>query len=176
MRTRFFHTSLVTVGIAAVGLLGTGFAFVQGHEKGGETPVDVTKLPAPVQATAKKVFGKLDGLKATQETQRGVVLYEVVGKGAEGMDLTFTCVAGGQVNEVERQIPMNQLPADAAANLQKAFPGATLLSAEEVESHYFEVKLKTDGQEKKVVVGASGAVYMEEEEGEEGEEGEEEGG
>ena len=38
MRSRFFHASFLALGVAALGLLAAGFAYVQEHAKGDETP------------------------------------------------------------------------------------------------------------------------------------------
>jgi uncharacterized membrane protein YkoI len=141
-----------------------------------ETPMDVAKLPAAVQATAKKVFGKLDGLKASQESVNGAPVFEVEGKGADGMDVSFTCPDNGQVYELERGVSVASLPGDAGSKIQQMFPGSTVLSACSVEMHYFEVKLQKDGKTQQVTVGVSGRVYSNEEGEEEGEGEEEEGG
>jgi hypothetical protein len=175
--------TLFTLGIATA----AGFAplsarlhrssVLQDHEGKNETTVEVSKLPAPVQATAKKVFGKLDGLKASQEKEGGSVLFEVEGKGADGMDVSFTCPDNGQIYELEHGIAPSSLPGDAGSKLKQMFPGATVLSACSVEMHYFEVKLQKDGKTSQAMVGVSGRVYQQEgdeegdEEGEEGEEG-----
>ena len=162
---------LFTLGIATVGLSAAYLAPKQAHEEKGETPMEVSKLPAAVQATAKKVFGKLDGLKASQEKMEGSLLFEVEGKGADGMDVSFTCPDNGQIYELERGVAISALPGDASTKIMAMFPGATGVTASSVETHYFEVTLQKDGKTQHAIVGVSGRIYQEE--GEEGEEGEE---
>ena len=143
-------------------------------EGAGEEQIDVAKLPEPVQAAAKHAFGKLDGLEASKESDEGLTLYEINGKGSDGADLSIKCVAGGQVVELERGIPLTGLPGDAAANLKKAFPDGTAVSAEEIEMHFFEVRVTSGGKTEEVRVDASGRVYREERESEEEGRGEDE--
>jgi len=171
---KFRTTHIVAVGLTAALLSTAGLAYRSGRLFGDdETPIDVTKLPAAVQATAKTVFGKLDGLKATQEKNGNTLIFEVEGKGKDGMDVSFTCPENGMVYELEHAVAASALPADATKNLQAKFPGATMVSATAVEMHYFEVKMQKDGKTSHAVVGVSGRVQddEEDEEGEESEEG-----
>lgn len=132
-----------------------------------ETPVEVSALPGPVQATARQVFGKLEGLKAVREREHGEELFEVEGKSADGSMVSILCVSGGQMMELERQIPVSALPAQATPSLLARFPGATIVGAEEIQRHYFEVKIQVGGKTRHAVLSASGRVQGQEQEDEE---------
>ena len=95
-----------------------------------------------------------------------MTLYEINGKGADGLDLSVKCVADGQLVEVEREIPMTGLPAEAQPNLHTLFPDGTVLSAEAIEVHFYEVRVRQGDKTEEVRVNASGRIHRENDEGE----------
>ena len=143
----------------------------EGDEAGeGEESIDPSKLPAAVQATARKTFGTLAGLKASREEDEGSVLYEVEGK-VDGRQISIKCVDNGLVYELERAISAAELPPGATDNLQKMFQGAKLVATNSVEVHYFEAVLEVNGKRHEVAVGVSGRVHTEKDEEDEEHEG-----
>lgn len=153
--------ALAAFGLFAFGarpLLGPRAAPVRPAQDADESPIDVAKLPPAVQATVKRIFGTLENVKASQETEDGIQMFEIEGKGADGKNASFTCVASGQIQELERETTLTSLPSDTAKNLQRAFPGSTIVSAEEVQEHYFEVKITQDGKTRGAKVSVAGRV------------------
>lgn len=176
------HPASVALGIglfAAGGLCAAHFQAPVAAATASDGPqvVETSNLPEPVQATVRKYYGKLEGCKATLESDEGVVVYEIEGKGPEGKGLDMKVVANGQVFEIEREVGPDALPPEAQANIAKAMPGAAITKIEAVEMRYYGVQLTTkDGKQTEIAVGASGRVSQDEEGDEEGEEGEEDEG
>jgi len=79
------HPSSVALGLglfAAGGLCAAHFQTPAAASTGLDGPqvVETSKLPEAVQATVRKYYGKLEGCKATQESDEGVVVYEITRK------------------------------------------------------------------------------------------------
>lgn len=126
-----------------------------------EESIDPAQLPESVLATAQRTFGGVAGLKASREVDAGTTLYEVEGEIA-GRQVSIKCAENGLIHELEREISGAELPRDAAAGIQKLFPGARLVSAESIEVHWFEAQLEIGGERREVAVGVSGRVRSDE--------------
>ncbi|HEX5010679.1 MAG TPA: hypothetical protein VFY71_09770, partial [Planctomycetota bacterium] len=65
---------------------------------------------------------------------------------------------GGHVMELERELPVDTLPAAVQAALKHDFPGATVDKAEAVQVSYFEVQVNSGGRKHDVKVYATGDI------------------
>jgi uncharacterized membrane protein YkoI len=126
--------------------------------------VEMSKVPAAVQAAAKKILPNLDACKASMETENGDTYFEIEGKGENSMSVAVILTSSGQIIEVEREVPADRLPAAARAGIEKSHPGATVARVEDVEKHHFEVKVVgKDGKAAHVDVSVTGRVGGDEE-------------
>lgn len=130
----------------------------EGEEGDEEEAIDVAKLPEPVRASATKQFGKLEGCKASSESEHGAKIYEIVGKGGDGLELTLTVTSTGTVMEVERETKADALPGEVRATLAKSYGDATVKKAELVEERFYEMHLTRGDKRLEVKVTATGHV------------------
>jgi hypothetical protein len=130
----------------------------EGEEGDEEESVDLAKLPEPVRAAAEKQFGKLDGCKASSESEHGAKIYEVVGKGGDGMYMSLNITSSGLVFEIERETKADALPGEVRATLSKEFGGATMKKADVVEERFYEVQMSKADKKFEVKLSATGRV------------------
>jgi uncharacterized membrane protein YkoI len=140
---------------------------------GHEEKIEMSKVPAPVQAAARKFLPKLDACTAALEKEKGETFYEIQGKGEGSMNLAVLMTESGQVVEVEREVPAERLPAAARAEIEKRVPGGTVAKVEDLEKHSFEVQVVgVDGKKTEVQLSVTGRARGREDD-EEGDEDEE---
>lgn len=154
--TSFAALSLIVAG----GALLVTSAFRSARAAGDhESKIELSGLPAPVQAAAKKYFSSFETCKASTEKEKGDTYFEIQGKGDGSADLSVLFTAAGQLVEVEREVPADRLPPAARAEIEKRHPGATVAKVEDLEKHSFEVKLVgKDGKKAEVEVSVTGRV------------------
>lgn len=115
-----------------------------------ESAVPLDKLPKAVIESIKKKFPTAELVEATQEKDDGDVEYEVRVTVA-GKKLVVTVEADGKIEDYEKEIGINELPAAVTATLDKTYPKATKKSAEAVfemevgkeELEFYEVQLES---------------------------------
>ena len=134
--------------------------------KAEETAVALDKLPKAVTDAVKKMFPKAELLKATQEQDGGEIEYEVTVKN-DGKMLDITVEADGEIEALEKEIDLKDLPKAVTDALEKNYPKAVQKSVEAVyevedgkeELEYYEVQLKSvDNQEIEVKIKADGTL------------------
>ncbi len=158
---------------AIVILFTAGFA---GHimAEEAEVAVPLEKLPKAVTAAVKKAFSKATLVSALQKKEDGETLYEVTVK-ENGKRIEITLEEDGEIEEIEKEIDLKDLPKAVTDALKAKFPQATLKSAEaeydvddgkqELES--YEVKLVTADQKKvEAKVKPDGTIVSTEDDGE----------
>jgi uncharacterized membrane protein YkoI len=111
-----------------------------------------------VRAAAQKHFADLKGCKASRENEHGTQIYEIVGKGADGMAVSLNITASGAIFEIERETKADALPAEVRATLAKSYSDATLNKAEVIEEHSYEVQMTKGGKRFEVQLSATGHV------------------
>lgn len=100
--------------------------------------------------------------KITRESDEGATQFEVeYVVGADECSANLS--EGGQILELESQIPVTQVPAALMKALDKKFPGAAVKKAETVEVRYYEFELTVGGKARKVMATATGQFFEEEE-------------
>ena len=131
-----------------------------------ETAVPLDKLPKAVTEAVKKMFPKAELIKATQDEEDGEIEYEVTVKEA-GKLIDITVEANGNIEGLEKEIALKDLPKAVTEALEKKYPKAVHKSSEAVyeiedgkeELEFYEVQLKTaDNQEIEVKVKADGKI------------------
>lgn len=123
-----------------------------------EEQVDIAKVPDPVRASAQKHFADLKSCKASRENDHGSQIYEIVGKGADGMAVSLNITESGAIFEVERETKADSLPAEVRATLAKNYAGAAVKKAEVIEEHFYEVQMTKDGKAFELQLSATGHV------------------
>ena len=137
-----------------------------------EKAVSLDKLPKAVTEAVKKMFPKAELIKATQEEEEGEVEYEVTVK-ENGKKIDITVEADGDIEGLEKEIDLKDLPKAVTQALEKKYPKAVQTSAEAVfeiedgkeELEYYEVQIKTaDNQELEVKIKADGKIITKKDE------------
>ena len=96
MHTAPLKSPLVVLAIATLALYAASCSASHEHHSASAQAARVTAKPAAAQHT----FGTLAGLEASQESDEGLTLNEINGKGSNGMDLSIKCLADGQTEDV----------------------------------------------------------------------------
>jgi hypothetical protein len=128
------------------------------EEADEEEQIDISKVPEPVRAAALKHFANLKDCKASRENDHGAQIYEIVGKGGDGLDISLNITSSGAIFEVERETKADALPAEVRATLAKSFSDATVKKAEVIEEHFYEVQMTRNGKRFEVQLSATGRV------------------
>ena len=131
-----------------------------------EKAVPLEKLPKAVIEAVKKMFPKAKILEATEEEEDGKIKYEVTIK-ENNKKIDLSVEADGEIEGMEKEIDLKDLPKAVTAALEKKYPKAVHKSAEAVfeiedgkeELEYYEVQIKTaDSQEIEVMIKADGTI------------------
>jgi hypothetical protein len=143
------------IGVATMTLLALStMAFMA---RADEEKISVENLPAAVKKTIKKKFPKAEIEKATKEVEDGKTTYEVLLE-IEDRPVDVALKADGTILEIERAIPLEELPAQVKKALAAKYPGAKIEKVEMVIKGedgppVYEIALKTE-----VVLTAKGKV------------------
>jgi hypothetical protein len=143
------------IGMATTTLLALStMAFMA---RADEEKISVENLPAAVKKAIKKKFPKAEIEKATKEVEDGKTTYEVLLE-IEDRPVDVALKADGTILEIERAIPLEELPARVKKSLAAKYPGAKIEKVEMVTKGedgppVYEIALKTE-----VVLTAKGKV------------------
>ena len=149
--------------VALMAALGSVFV---SNVQAAEKAVPLDKLPKAVTDAVKKMFPKAEMLEAIQEEEDGKIGYEVTVK-ENGKKIDITVEADGEIELLEKEVDLKDLPKAVTATLEKMYPKAVLKSAEAVfdvddgkeELEFYEVQLKTaDGKELEAKIKADGTI------------------
>ena len=146
----FKITSFVTTIALLVGT-------VAGIAAQGRTPTQT--LPSTIERAFAKAYPRAMIDRWVAEEREGQPVFEVEShEGAQKRDLIYS--ADGHLIESEEAITVAALPSGIRQAVQKAYPRATLVSAEHVlrgTTSEYEVRLK-GAAVKEVLVNASGVI------------------
>jgi hypothetical protein len=123
-----------------------------------EESVEIGSVPEAVRAGARTYFHDLSACKASRESENGAPVFEIVGKGEGGRDVSLNVTSGGSVFEVEREIASDGLPPEVRATIAREFGDAAVKKAEAIEVHYYELHLVKDGKRVEARISATGEV------------------
>ncbi len=140
-------------GLAAL----LGLAMLAGTSQADEEKIPVEKLPAAVTKAVKKKFPKARIHAASKEVEDGATTYEVELK-VEGHSVDLALNAEGKILEIEKEIPIDELPKAAKKRLAARYPGAKIEKVEEITKGedgpvHYEVAIKAE-----VVFTAKGKI------------------
>ncbi len=158
MRNRF--------GTCVAALLGLSMLAVAANADEEKIPVE--KLPAAVMKTVKKKFHEARIVGASKEVEDGATTYEVELK-VEGRSVDVALNADGKILEIEKEVPVDELPKAVKKRLAARYPGAKIEKVEEITKGedgpvHYEVAIKTE-----VVFTAKGKIVQAKEEDEDDE-------
>jgi Putative beta-lactamase-inhibitor-like, PepSY-like len=140
-------------GLAAL----LGLAMLAGTSQADEEKIPVEKLPAAVTKAVKRKFPKARIQAASREVEDGATTYEVELK-IEGRSVDITLNADGKILEIEKEVPINELPRAVTKRLAARYPGAKIEKVEEITKGedgpvHYEVAIKAE-----VVFTAKGKI------------------
>jgi hypothetical protein len=134
-----------------------GLAILAGTSQADEEKIPVEKLPAAVTKAVKRKFPKARIQAASREVEDGATTYEVELK-VEGRSVDLALNADGKILEIEKEVPVNELPRAVAKRLAARYPGARIEKVEEITRGedgpvHYEVAIKAE-----VVFTAKGKI------------------
>jgi hypothetical protein len=143
--------------IATVLLGLSGISVLAGLALADEEKVPVDKLPEAVLKSIKRKFPKAEIEKAAKEVEDGKTVYEVELE-IKDHAIDVSLKADGTVLEIEREIPVDELPTKVKKKLAAKYPGAKIAKAEEVTKGEdgpvrYEIAISTE-----VVLTAKGKI------------------
>jgi hypothetical protein len=147
-------------GAAFLGLVATAVSLQADEEK-----IPAENLPAAVKKAVKKKFSEARIRGAAKEVEDGVTTYEVE-LNVEGRSVDLALKADGTILEIEKEVPVSELPKAVRKKLAARYPGAKIEKAEEIIKGEdgpvrYEVAIKAE-----VVLTAKGKIVKAEEEDE----------
>ncbi len=163
MKTSQDRSNLLAWACAALFLAGAPTAVRADDDDDDEVKIAFAQAPAAVQETIKRNITGAPPAQLEQETENGGVVYEAEYK-VGGLKTSLSVAANGDLLEVEKEVPIDQLPAAVRAALERAHPGAKLKKAEAIYEKgaavvtLYEVKLTVGGQKLEVKVKPSGEL------------------
>jgi len=134
----------------------------QDEDSADEEAIEIANVPEAVRAGARKYLPDLSACKASRESEHGAPIFEIVGKGESGRDVSLNISSAGSVFEVEREIASDGLPPEVRATLAREFGDAAVKKAEAIEVHYYELHLVKDGKRVEARISATGEVMQDE--------------
>ncbi len=146
--------------LAMTAVAGSGLAYAD------EVEVPVDKLPKVVADAVTKKYPKAELVKATKDEEDDEVEYEVTVK-ENGKLIDITLDSDGDIEGLEKELDLKDLPKSVVDSLGKRFANATLQSVEAVcevddgteELKFYEVQLKaSNGDEVEVKVKPDGTI------------------
>jgi len=128
-----------------------------GGEEEDEQVVTLEATPMAVRDAFARLAPATSVKKVERLTDEGAVRYEIEFL-ADGIEQSATFSEGGQLIELEREMPVDKLPAAVQAALSHDFPGGTLSKAESVQLSFYEVQVTSAGRKHDVKVYATGDI------------------
>jgi Putative beta-lactamase-inhibitor-like, PepSY-like len=156
---RIAMRKLFAIGIVAF----LGLAVLTVPARTDEEKVPIDKLPAAVLKAVKRKFPKAEIEKATKEVEDGTTTYEVELE-INDRSVDVSLKADGTILEIEREVPVAELPKAVRKKLAARYPGAKIVKAEELTKGEdgpvrYEVAISTE-----VVLTAKGKIVRAKEE------------
>ena len=151
------HTLLVT-------LLGSVFSLAPALAD--EKKIDISDLPSVVAKAARKAFPTAKVVGASKETDDGETTYEVM-MTLDGKSIDLTIDDDGEIEGIEKEIEVEDLPRAVIKAARKAFPDRKIVKVEEVtdedEAVVYELTFEAKGGKTlEVTMSPSGKVVDDE--------------
>jgi Putative beta-lactamase-inhibitor-like, PepSY-like len=150
--------------IGAVAVL--GMSVLIAAAKADEEKVPIDKLPSAVLKAVKRKFPKAEIERATKEVEDGTTTYEIELE-IKDRSVDVSLKADGTILEIEREVPIEELPKAVKKKLAAKYPNAKIEKAEEVTKGEdgpvrYEVAIRTE-----VVLTEKGKIVQAKEEDDE---------
>jgi uncharacterized membrane protein YkoI len=152
------------LGLSAVaGLVVLAVAVRSADEKKRAEKIAPDKLPKAVVDTINARLPGAEITSAEKETEDGKVVYDIELK-HKGRKYEMDVLEDGTPIEIEKEVPLKDVPAAAARALKEKYPDATVQAVMEVNKvkgrtetpDHYEVTLKVGGKEREVLVSLDG--------------------
>ncbi len=145
---RFFMRRMAVPAVMLAALCGPGMRAEEKEDE--ETAVALDKLPKAVLEAVKKMFPEAELLEASSEKEHDETYYEV-GLKDHGQKIDVTVEEDGEIESVERELALKDLPKPVVEAIAAKYPHSTLKSAETVseiedgkeELAFYEVQIET---------------------------------
>jgi len=134
-----------------------------------ETKIPLDQVPAAVKEAVQKKFLKAKMEEAEKEVKDGKTTYEI-GIEEDDHDITVSLKEDGTILEIEKEIAVKDLPAEAAAAVKAKYPSGTIKKAEEVtvgEKVTYEILVTQEGKKPRELALDKAGKVLEDEEAEE---------
>ena len=154
-------TRAIVAGLTAI--LGMAACTLVARAEDETIPLD--KVPPAVMAAVKAKFPGAEIKGAEKEVEDGKTTFEIELKDA-GRDVDVALSADGTILEIEKELPIADLPRPVAAAVKAKYPKATLKTAEEItkgEAKSYEVVVEEAGRKKEVALDSKGKILENEE-------------
>ena len=143
---------------ALLGLFGLSTTSALADEK----KIDVDDLPKAVVKAAKKAFPEAKIVGAAKETEDGETVFEVMMK-LDGKSIDLAIDDDGEIEEVEKEIEVEDLPKAVIKAAKKKFPEGKIGKVEEVSDEddvvVYELAISTKGGKTiEVVMSPNGKI------------------
>jgi uncharacterized membrane protein YkoI len=131
-----------------------------------EKKIEVSELPKAVVKAAKKAFPEAQIVGAAKETEDGETIYEVMMK-LEGKSIDLAIDDEGEIEEIEKEIGVEDLPRAVIKAVRKKFPQGEIEKVEEVSDEddkvVYELAIETKGGKTVEVVFSPNGKIIEDE-------------
>lgn len=154
-----FKYQIVAAGLAAFAV-GPAWAQQQQGQQQQAQEIEMSEVPQAVMEAARQEMPDAQFSQAQTEQEDGRTVYELGGQSADGMAFEVDVFEDGTIQEVEREIGMDQVPSPVQQALQEEMQGFQPSLIEEstrdgqVAAYEFE---GTDAQGQQAVIEISSA-------------------
>jgi len=139
-----------------------GTAVQQQGVGGGETRIEMSRVPQAVMQAAERAVSGVQWSYAQTEQEDGRTVYEIGGENAQGQLVEVDVLEDGTIEEIERQITMQDVPQQVQQALQREVQGfrPSLIETSERDGQVamYEFEGTADGQETVVEIAPDGSV------------------
>ncbi len=156
MKLRFATGTLALLGLSAM-VVGA---------RADEEKIPLDKVPAAVMKAVKAKFPKAEIKEAEKEVEKGETTYEIELK-EDGHEFEVSLKEDGTILEVEKQIPVKDLPKAVADAVMAKYPKGTIKKVEEVTKgekteKTYEVVVSDGGKAREVLLDPTGKILKDE--------------
>ena len=135
---------------------------LNGISNADEKEIEVYELPKAVIKAAKKAFPKAKIVAAAKEKdEEDETIFEVMMK-LDGKSIDLAIDEEGEIEEVEKEIEVEDLPSAVVKSAKQAFPKAKIKKVEEVSDEddkvVYEVSFELKGKMVEVAMSPNGKI------------------
>ncbi len=144
-----------------------GLCWFAATGRADETKLEIKDVPEVVMKAAMAKFPGAMVQEAAKEVDGGETTYEI-SLISHGLVVDLAVEAGGDIEEIETETAVSDLPKGVTRAILARHPGAKLMKAEEIleyddgkeDGHYFEVVIVHESRRMEVKLTAAGEFVM----------------